>query len=131
MNSKRVLVVDDLPDWQFILKEQLTDDGFEVVTADSVQTALEVIKRIKFDLALLDIRLDETDEGNVDGLNLAYEIKKINPDTKIIVLTGYATVDNVIRALKPTKTGTSLATAFLSKTETDDLLMTIQKLLSE
>ena len=130
MKIKRVLVVDDLLDWRSTLKGLLTDEGFEVDTAGSVQDA-EVIKRSRFDLALLDIRLDETDEGNVDGLNLAYEIGKIYPDMKIIMLTGYATIEKCQKGLEPTKTGKSLATDFIQKTETTDLLKIVQKLLSK
>lgn len=131
MNKKRVLVVDDLPDWQKTLKGFLSDEGFEVKTAGSVRLALEAVNANRFDLAIVDIRLDETNEEDVNGLNLAFEIKKLDPNMKIIILTGYASIDLVRKAMEPNATGKRLADDFISKDKTDELLEIVQRLLAK
>ena len=126
MIKKRVLIVDDVMDWRLTLKGLLVDAGFEVEITGSVQAALDALTSHHFDLALLDIRLDETDEENVDGLNLAYEIRKTDPNMKIIILTGYATVENVKKAFRD-----SFVADFIPKTETADLRKIVQEVLSK
>lgn len=130
MNKKRVLVVDDLPDWRFTLHGLLSDQGFFVETADSVQTALDAIKKSDFELVIIDIRLDEADEGNVDGLNLAFEIKKTKHQVKIIIMTGYASITHVKKALEPNSKGESLAVYFIEKSDIDELVNACHQLFS-
>jgi len=71
----RILVVDDLPDWRETLGGLLVDAGYDILVACSYASALRLLAANHFDLAVLDIRLDETDDGNTDGLDLAAEIK--------------------------------------------------------
>jgi CheY-like chemotaxis protein len=68
-----------------------------------------------FHVALLDVRLDESDEDNQEGLDLMREIKKRDPATAVIILTGYATVRMVQDALQPSGNGVAQAFAFLEK----------------
>jgi len=131
MKNKQLLIVDDLNDWRVTLMGLMMDAGFDVVSADSVQTALEATRGNHFDLALLDIRLDETDDENVDGLSLAFEIKKIDPNVKIIILTGYATEGILEKAFKADTTGKLLADDFISKVQTDELLEIVKRLLAK
>ncbi len=100
-----ILVVDDLADWQMTLKGLLTDEGFNVNTAASTDEAIRLLESQSFDAALLDMRLDESDESNTEGLTIAWIIRKRWPPTKVIVFTGYGTQDAVERALAPDTNG--------------------------
>jgi CheY-like chemotaxis protein len=125
----RILVVDDLSDWQMTLGGLLTDEGFSVETAASTAEAIDRLETQRFAAALLDMRLDESDESNTEGLTLAQTIRQRWPSTKVIVFTGYGTPEIVERALAPDANGAHLADGFLAKTETAKLLDTLRHLL--
>ena len=127
----KILVVDDLPDWRLTLRGLLEDEGYDIEVAGSLPKALELLGADHFDLAVLDIRLDETDEGNTEGLNLAAEIKKDWPDVQIIFITGYGTPEIMRDALEPDAEGKSLAENYVPKTETEDLVKIVRKTLEQ
>jgi CheY-like chemotaxis protein len=127
----RILVVDDLPDWRLTLGGLLEDEGYEVQVAGSSPQALELLGADHFDLAVLDIRLDETDEGDTEGLNLAAEIKKDWPSVNIIFITGYGTPEIMREALEPDDEGKRLATNYVPKTETEYLVKIVRKTLGQ
>lgn len=83
---KRILVVDDVPDWRATL-ENILKSECEVITVDSYESAMEVIKAREVELVIVDLRLSPTDENNREGLKLLEKLTqyKINA----IVLTGY------------------------------------------
>jgi DNA-binding NtrC family response regulator len=83
---KRVLVVDDVPDWRAQLQSILKGE-FEVITVDSYQAAIEVIRDRGAELVIVDLRLSPTDEENRQGMDLL----KLLAEHRInaIVLTGY------------------------------------------
>jgi CheY-like chemotaxis protein len=125
-NHPVVLVVDDIEDWQLTLRGMLKKLGCEVVLAGSLGKAREVISKYKFELALLDMRLDERDESNVDGLDLAEEIQFQYPDIKIIIATGYSTQQALQRAWEPIKGRPKLVADFIPKAEIDSLLTRVK-----
>ncbi len=128
--NHRILVVDDLPDWRSTIGGLLEDEGYEVQVAGSSPQALELLESNCFDLAVLDIRLDETDEGNTEGLNLASEIKKRWPGVKIVIITGYGTPEIMKEALEPDAKGNKLAANYVPKTETEDLVSVVRETLA-
>jgi len=121
MYRGHVLTVDDLPDVRATLSGLLADEGFDVRSASNNVEALKTLGTERFHVAVLDVRLDETDEDNQDGLLLMHEIRKRDPTIAIIVLTGYANVKMVQEALQPDHMGTSPAFGFLEKSEVDQL----------
>ncbi len=126
----RILVVDDLDDWRKTLSGLLHEEGYKVDVAGSFGKAVTLLRSKKFDLAVLDIRLDETDENNTQGLDLASEIKRHWPSVKTIIITGYDNPEIVKRAMEPQGPGKKrLADDFIAKTETDNLLKSVQSLL--
>lgn len=127
----RILVVDDLPDWRSTLGGLLEDEGYEVQVAGTSSRALEILGSDHFDLAVLDIRLDETDEGNTEGLSLAAEIKKHWPEVKIVIITGYGTPEIMREALEPDTDGNTLAADYIPKTETEELVRIVRKTLEQ
>jgi len=122
MSKGRILVVDDLPDWRATLSGILLDEGYDVRVASSRQEALRLLEAERFHLAVLDIRLDESDEGNREGLELMRQIKSFDPTISVIVLTGYAKVDMVQEALRPQANGISLAYSFVEKPNSQELI---------
>ena len=134
MNRKQsvILVLDDLADWRATLRGLLEDWGYTVHTAGSTEQALRLLENTPVDLALLDIRLDETDEGNTEGLSLASVIKERWPDIKVVVITGYDTPDVLQKAMQPDLQGHSLVADYLPKVDTNDkLIQVIEKVLAK
>jgi len=129
--QRKILVVDDLSDWRTTLRGLLEDAGYDVQVADSLPAALTLLEAGHFDLAVLDIRLDETDEGNTEGLTLAAEIKQHWPATKIVIITGYDTPDTMKRAMEPDAQGRRLVENYIPKTQTEELVQIVREALAE
>jgi len=127
MVAGKVLVVDDLPDWRTTLAGLVADQGYYVQVASSVEEALRVLNSETFHVAVLDVRLDDSDEDNREGLILMGEIKERWPSIQVIILTGYAEVRMVQDALNPDKDGVRLAHSFLEKTQTDLLVERVRQ----
>jgi len=127
VSKGRVLVVDDIPDVRVTLSGLLSDEGYDVRSAPSKEEALRMMAAERFDVAVLDARLDDTDEDNRDGLLLMHEIKELDPATAIIILTGYADVQMVRDALQPNAQGIAPAFGFLEKSELDQLLAYVDR----
>lgn len=87
-NNFKVLVVDDEPDWLVCNSATLRGEGYTVFTAGSGQEAIRTVTTEKPHLAFLDINMPE-----MDGLTLLKALKGIDPDIKVVMLTGYASID--------------------------------------
>ena len=122
MKSGRVLVVDDQPDVRATLSGLLSDLGCEVNSVSSRAEALIAMDSELFHVAVLDVRLDDSDSDNRDGLLLMHDIRRKWPSTSVLILTGYSTLAIVQEALQPNRDGASLAIGFLEKSEFDRLL---------
>jgi DNA-binding NtrC family response regulator len=85
--NKRILVVDDVPDWRATLHEALNGD-YQVKTVDSYEAAMGVIKERDAELVIVDLRLSPTDENNRQGMDLLKELARYRINA--IVLTGYS-----------------------------------------
>lgn len=121
----KILVVDDLPDLRATIRGILQDVGHIAQTVATQEEALEAIRRERFHVAILDVRLDETDEENKDGLVLMHKIGKLDPTIAVIILTGYADVSMVQDALQPGPNGVRAAFGFLQKNELEKLTDTV------
>ncbi len=96
----RILVVDDNSDWQTTLKGLLDDQRYQVVTAGDEAEALAAAVQTSFDLAVIDVRL-HGDADDDSGISLALALKKLIPQMKIILLTGYrARADQVVKSIR-------------------------------
>ena len=91
----KILVVDDQKVIREGCREVLTLDGFEVVLAENGDQGLEMIEKVHFDVVLLDLMMP-----GISGFDVLSNIKALHPDTLIIVITGYATVEHTIEAMK-------------------------------
>jgi CheY-like chemotaxis protein len=90
---RSVLVVDDEENFLTLLKWFLTNRGFDIATAPSAEESLDLVQQRAFDIALLDIRLGET-----DGLSLLESLTERQPGIKVIVMTAYPTVSSIRQA---------------------------------
>ena len=92
INIKILIVEDDLP-LQSALQEAFTNEGFLVLAAGDGQEGLEITKREKPDLVLVDILLPK-----MDGITMAREIKKLGLGTLMIFLTNVSDVEHIADA---------------------------------
>ena len=97
----KVLIVDDYGDWRGLLGGLLEREGHRVHAVATKQEALAYIDENKdLDLAVLDIRLVDMDETNQDGIHLLAEIRKRLSFTRVIMITGYGTMETQRKAFK-------------------------------
>lgn len=92
MNKAKILAIDDSPDMLFLEKTALEREGFEVFTADSAKTALEMIPRISdLSLILCDVQME-----NMDGLDFVKSLEKNYHDiftkTPVVLVTALDTL---------------------------------------
>lgn len=82
---KKILVVDDEREVGDILRDFFNDSGYETLVALDATSGLRLVKEQKPDLVLLDVVMPK-----IDGLECLRQIKKTNPDTIVIVVSGLA-----------------------------------------
>jgi len=91
----RILVVDDEEIARNNLAHILSKEGYEVATAANGMEAFDLIHGRPFDLVLTDLKMEK-----MDGLQVLDQVKRINPEARVILITGYATVETAVRAMK-------------------------------
>jgi len=89
-----ILVVDDEEPIQKLLKRTLSKMGYSVDTASDGEEGLKLFRQHSYELVLLDLNMPR-----LSGDQLLREIKKINPTTEVIVITGYASVESAVECL--------------------------------
>ncbi|NMB36304.1 MAG: response regulator [Firmicutes bacterium] len=94
MNNPKILVVDDELGPREALRMILRDD-YDVFTADSGKQALNYLKSSEFDLMILDIRMPD-----INGIDLLAKVKEEAPETEVVMITAYASVDTAANALR-------------------------------
>ena len=90
-----ILVVDDLESIRDVLRGVLTENEHHVSEAASGEEALILMQEDIFDIAIVDFRM-----GELSGLDFLKIVKDISPDTEIIMLTGHATIDIAVEAVR-------------------------------
>ena len=94
MSSVNVMIVDDEDLVRWSLRERLARDGYTITEAGTAAAALEHIAE-DIDLVLLDFRLPDG-----DGLTVLRKIKEVSPDTLVVLMTAYSTVQNAVEAMQ-------------------------------
>src|ERR1022692_2823525 len=95
MTQGKLLIVDDELSVRDSLAKWFTEEGYEVATAENANQALTRVAEQTFDVALVDIKMRGT-----DGIELQRRLHEIHPDMLVIIMTGYASVETAIAALK-------------------------------
>jgi DNA-binding NtrC family response regulator len=112
MAAPVILIVDDDSSFRRVLEYQLKDAGFNVVSAADGKKALEAFSQNRIDAVLTDLDMPE-----LSGQELLIRIKQQSPDTPVIVITAYGTIDSAVEAMK------SGAYHFLTKPINKDVLL--------
>ncbi len=90
-----ILLVDDEEEFLKVLSQRLAGRGMKVDTSSTGEAAIEKAKAKGFDAIVLDLAMP-----GVDGMETLKRIKRENPDLQIIMLTGHASVDKGVEAIK-------------------------------
>jgi len=114
-NKKKesILVVDDSPDTLEIVDRNLSSCGYTVYSAMSVAKAISCLEETPIDIVITDLKMPQT-----DGFDLLRHVRENFKQIEVVMITGYATVENAVKAVK------SGAQEFLSKPFTEEELVT-------
>jgi len=90
-----ILIVDDEKNYLVILEALLAPEGYEVITEADPINALRLLKETDFDLVITDMKMPK-----MDGIELLNEVKKIDPELQVIIMTAYGTIEMAVEAMK-------------------------------
>ena len=90
-----ILVVEDKGSMQEMLTATLTNEGYEVDVASSGSEGIEKASQKRYDLVLTDLKLP-----GADGIKVLSEIKEMDPEVSVVVMTAFGTVENAVEAMK-------------------------------
>ncbi len=93
--AHRILVADDEILIRTLLTEVLTEDGYEVTTAEDGAQAIALLEKERFDLAISDIVMPRA-----NGIEVLLAARQLDPECPVIMITGYPSVDTVIRLVR-------------------------------
>ncbi|MBI5140581.1 MAG: sigma-54-dependent Fis family transcriptional regulator [Nitrospirae bacterium] len=94
-NAAKLLIIDDERIALKNLEHVLAKEGYEVATALNGQLALRLLREQPFDVVLTDLKMEK-----IDGMQILRRCKELYPDIEVIMITGYATVETAIEAMK-------------------------------
>lgn len=94
-DKPRLLLVDDDLTFCDVLSQALEKRGFEVTVANDVKTGLDIAEKIEPELAIIDLRI-----GHESGLELVNKLISLDDNTRIVMLTGYASIATAVEAIK-------------------------------
>jgi len=114
-----ILIVDDEEIVRESLASWLKEDGYEVEAAENGARALERLPAKDWNLAMVDLKMP-----GMDGIQLMDEIRKARPETIVIIMTAYATVDTAVQAMKK-----GAYDYIVKPFNPEDLSMTIRKII--
>ncbi len=97
MAGEKILIVDDDRNLLEVLRIRLESEGYAVDVAGKITPALKLASEKNFDLALVDLKLDDTNE---DGITLMNGLHQLHPEMPVIILTAYGTIENAVSAIK-------------------------------
>lgn len=95
MNKHRIMVIDDEKIVGDMAKMSLEQDGYEVETFLNADPALARLGEEKFDVVVTDYKMK-----GIDGMEVLRTVKKLYPETKVIMITAFANLDAAIEALR-------------------------------
>jgi two-component system NtrC family response regulator len=114
-----ILVVDDEKNYLLVMETLLAGAGYEVLTIDSGEEALELTRRNDLDLIITDMKMPR-----MSGIELMEQLKQVYPDLPVIMMTAYGTVEKAVEAMKK-----GAFDYILKPFKNEELLLTIAKAL--
>jgi DNA-binding NtrC family response regulator len=95
MDTNKLLLIDDEQEFTDALRKRFEARGMNVETASSGEEALAKIESMDFDAVLLDLAMP-----GWDGVETLKHLKKLRPDIQVVLLTGHATIEKSVEAMK-------------------------------
>jgi DNA-binding NtrC family response regulator len=95
MSKGKILVIDDEDIVRLSCSRTLVPEGYELKLAQNGAAGLKMIGEEQFDLVLTDLKMPD-----IDGIEVLRSVKEKWPDTEVIIITGYQTVETAVRAIK-------------------------------
>ncbi|OGB99312.1 MAG: Fis family transcriptional regulator [candidate division NC10 bacterium RIFCSPLOWO2_12_FULL_66_18] len=119
MKRVKILVIDDDESLRRVLEYNLAQEGYAVLTASSGEQGLHLLKKEGADLVVTDVRM-----AGMDGLQVLEEVRKVDLNIQVIILTAFGTIEMAVEAMK------AGAFHYISKPfNRDELKLTIKKAL--
>jgi DNA-binding NtrC family response regulator len=113
---KKILVIDDEAIVRSSCERTLGPEGYDIQSVSSGKEGIELLEKESFSLVLLDLKMPD-----MDGVEVLNKIKATWPETKVVMITGYSTVDTAVQALRLG------AFNFVEKPFTPDMLISAVK----
>ena len=95
--STEILIIDDNSEIRTILQEIISDSGYKTRLAANYNQALSEIDKKLPDVAIIDVKLDKSDN---DGIELLNHIKNKNKDIPVIIISGHANIEMAVKSLQ-------------------------------
>jgi two-component system NtrC family response regulator len=92
--AERILLIDDDESLRRVTEYNLSSAGFKVITAESGHQGLKFFATKSFDLVITDVQL-----GDMDGLDVLAAVKKDSPDTPVIIITAFGSIEMAVKAM--------------------------------
>jgi len=93
--KNKILIVDDEKLMRVSLEDKLTKEGYAVTSLSNAVEGVKMLQSTNFDAVITDLRLPR-----MDGIDFLREIKKASPDTVVIIMTAYGSIENAVTAMK-------------------------------
>ena len=90
-----ILVVDDKDSMRNMLTETLLEEGYRVDSASTGQKAIDLVRNKSYDLVLTDLKMPD-----LDGLKVLSEVKEVDSETAVILMTAYGTIEDAVAAMR-------------------------------
>jgi DNA-binding NtrC family response regulator len=121
MDKNRILIIEDDRRLREVLQKILGRKGFRVDLAENGSEGLKKIKQDSFDVALTDLKMP-----GMDGMEVLQAIKKLSPQTYVIIMTAYGTIDSAVEAIR------NGAFDYITKPfKTEEILIVLEKALED
>jgi DNA-binding NtrC family response regulator len=118
-NAPRIMVIDDEPLMRITVQDALVAEGYDVTAAETGEKGLTLLREKQPDILITDLKLPD-----VDGIQILKRVKTVTPETQVIMITAYGSIDSAVTAMKEG------ASDYLTKPfAMDELLLIIKRLL--
>jgi YesN/AraC family two-component response regulator len=91
----KILLIDDEKGTRKLLSISLRNEGYDVITADNGKSGLELFRQESPSIILTDLQMP-----GMDGIDVLRRIKQINPDTEVIVITGFGDMEKAVKSIQ-------------------------------
>jgi DNA-binding NtrC family response regulator len=100
VNRTRILVADDQREVREALRLLFKAEGIDAASVDGPRTALDALRKERFDAALIDLNYTRDTTSGAEGLELLRDIKKIDAELPVVVMTAWGTIDVAVEAMR-------------------------------